>query len=142
MAPKHTPWIWFNWREMQDSKDVLYTFECKLYSDSRFIGQALGLGPYSFLNPVPVARPGGVFNLKPAIVLRIAVHVQHEIGDMTVTDDAHYHGGTSCDEIAALVSLALGVRAGAAPVDREFTGSDRFGVPTHMILRSSPGCRY
>ena len=129
MVPRHTPWSWSNWREMQDGNDILYTFELRLYSDSWFIGQALGVGPYSFLNPVPTVRPGDIFNLRPAIVLRVDVHTRHEISDMTVTDDAHYHGGTAYDEIAALVSLTLGARISAAPIDREFTGSDQYGVP-------------
>ena len=45
---------WFNWRNVSDPHDALVV-EYPLYSDARITGEFReGLGPYSFLNTVPI----------------------------------------------------------------------------------------
>jgi hypothetical protein len=49
------------------------------------------------------------------------------------TKDGHYHGGDHFDEVAALISLVLGIRAQAGPITREFrNGGDPLGDPTFL----------
>ena len=74
----------------------------------------------------------------PSIVLRLSDHIQHE--DFKVdsyngvfhdleTDASNYHGGSISDEIAALLSLNLGIRAKAGGCTRVFSeGDDEKGL--------------
>jgi hypothetical protein len=57
-----------------------------------------------------------------------------------MTDDfEHYHGGDFIDEMAALVSLFLGIRMQAGPVDREFVpGGDPLGTPIQSRSKAAP----
>jgi hypothetical protein len=87
-----------------------------------------------FLNPVAVQQRRGEF--RPAIIVR----VEHHLGDdpseiinrMSKTDQRWYHGGGLYDELAALTSLALGIRGKAGGVTRDFdvdSGTDPRGRP-------------
>ena len=114
------PISWRNWKAFEAGDPVLGTVELSLYSDAWFIADAPGHGPYSFLNAVPATGRGGMFALKPAIILRVQDHMEEEHPDLKVTSDADYHGGWLFDEIAALSALILGARIMAGPVEREF----------------------
>ena len=103
--------------------------EYPLYSDAHLTGELReGLGPYSFINTVPAGFAAGA--VKAAVVLRMAVSRNQHLPDMSKTDVSRYHGGTLVDELAALASMALGVRIWAGGVSREFTpGGDLYGQP-------------
>jgi hypothetical protein len=63
-------------------------------------------------------------------VLRAESHVTWSFADMSTTDTSRYHGGTECDEIASLLSLALGCRLKAGDPTRWFKlGDDPRGRP-------------
>jgi hypothetical protein len=124
------PGSWRNWRANREGADLLGIVELKLFSDAWFIGEALGHGPYSFLNPVPRTTRGRQFEWKPAVVLRAEHYLPANIGNMQVTEDDHYHGGSLYDEVAALVALLFGARIIAGPIDREFGyDADPLGRP-------------
>ncbi|MBN2208698.1 MAG: hypothetical protein JW759_05345 [Candidatus Coatesbacteria bacterium] len=58
---------------------------------------------------------------------------------MNKSDTKHYHGGYLCDEMAALVSLSLGIRLQAGPMTREFSpGDDPKGRPAGPRYRLDP----
>jgi hypothetical protein len=124
------PRSWLNWRLKREGKEPIEIFELRLYSDAWFTAKAFSLGPYSFLNTVPRIRSGGMYELKPAIVLRAEWLLRPEMRVPFETNDDHYHGGDPLDEVAALASLLLDARNVAGPVDRDFNSwEDPLGRP-------------
>ena len=119
---------WINWPGESDANAVTVV-EYLLYSDAHVTGQFTdGLGPYSFLNTVPFPSSPGVVNAP--IILRAAIRLPRHLPDMSKTDESLYHGGTFVDELAALTSVALGVRIRAGDQSRRFEpGQDPFGQP-------------
>ena len=115
MEDNAAPSSWSNWIQHSDGKPVTATYEHILYSDAWFTGGTLAHGPYRFLNLVPLVQSTEFHQNKPALVLRMQQHLEFQVAVATKTDDANYHGGTLVDEIAALVSLLLGVRIAAGP---------------------------
>lgn len=124
------PRSWRNWQVQKSGGVADITVELPLYSDAWFSADARDLGPYSLLNTVPGTTPGSLYEWKPAAVLRVEHVLLSHVGDMSVTGDKHYHGGTLYDEVAALVGLHLGIRLVAGPVEREFgLDEDPLGRP-------------
>jgi hypothetical protein len=67
---------------------------------------------------------------EPSLILRSAHHLRFEVGPMDRTQTQDYHGGTSAEEIAALVSLAFGVRLRTGGITRlYFRDDDVVGRP-------------
>jgi len=118
-----------NWLRVSPDETDTPVYEYPLFSDAHITGEvANGLGPYSFLNAVPVSSGPGIVNAP--IVLRAVFYLGEYRPDMSKTDESLYHGGTLVDEIAALASLALGVRIRAGGETRRFEpGKDPFGRP-------------
>ena len=108
------PFAYVNWRRARKGAPARATWEFPLYTDGWVTGEQangdLNLGPYAFLNTVPVDRALGV--LRPAVVLRITDHLPAGVTlpDMSATDVTRYHGGGIEDEIGSLTSLCLGLR--------------------------------
>ncbi|HTD36268.1 MAG TPA: hypothetical protein VK669_02045 [Candidatus Limnocylindrales bacterium] len=109
-------------------------FEAPLFTDATVIGEYMS-GPYILLNPVAANSRPGYF--RPAIVLRIEAVPTNVRMPMDATDTSRYHGGGLIDEVAALVSLSLGMRLRAGAVDREFGLADR-GRPIAFQLEPWP----
>jgi hypothetical protein len=118
-----------NWLNVSPENTGTHIYEYPLYSDAHITGEFIdGLGPYSFLNTVPIPSEPGV--VKAPIVLRVEIHLDEYRPDMSKTDESLYHGGTLVDEIAALSSVALGVRIRAGSESRRFEpGKDPHGRP-------------
>ena len=112
--------------------------EWPLYTDARLTGEVRGqLGPYAFLNLVPVRHDFGV--ARSASILRSDMHLPDDLPDMSRTDQTQYHGGTFADEMAALASLALGVRMKAGGASRTFgKDDDPKGRPIAWDYRIDP----
>lgn len=93
---------------------------------------ATGLGPYRLINARAVGAPGDV----PRIFLRASWNPSLSAGgtkrgEIKTSADFH-HGGDLYDEIAALVSLAGGIRVMAGPPTRLFSpGGDPLGTPQY-----------
>ncbi len=95
------------------------TLEYPLFTDAHIIGEVRDkCGPYQLLNTVPI--PPDAQRLVPAIVLREEAYLVHSDIDMKKTDTTRYHGGLLSDEIAALVSLCLGIKVKAGGESRRF----------------------
>lgn len=127
-----------NWKAFDNKQDLRSIIEYPLYTDARIIGEITeGYGPYKFLNTVPSEdRPG---LLKSSIILRAEFYLNNDLPPMNETDTSNYHGGWFPDEIAALVSLCLGIRVKAADESRRFDGGgDPLGRPTVFRFRSEP----
>ena len=131
--------LYENWRHFDAGGPVLGIQEARFYTDVRILGQVEGLGPYSFLNPVAQPRIRASNPLIPGIVFRVSYHVPADPHYKPLRDDfEHYHGGDMLDEIAALLSLFLGIRIKAGSVDREFSGSDPLGRPVAFSAKPEP----
>ena len=132
---------WFNWLNVSDFHDATVV-EYPFYSDAHITGEFReGLGPYSFLNTVPF--PGGPGIVNAPIILRAAIHLpDFHPPDRWETDESLYHGGLWEDELAALTSVALGVRIHAGGISREFEpGQDPYGQPREWQHKPKPVVR-
>ncbi len=131
-----------NWLRCQESElHNASVVEYPLYSDASFTGNfSEGFGPYSFLNTIPFPEGPGIINAP--IILRVAIHLPDYRPDMSKKDESLYHGGFWVDEIAALASVALGVRMQVGGMSREFkSGQDPYGQPYEWHYESKPVVR-
>lgn len=128
---------WFNWLNVLDPHNAS-VFEYPFYSDARFTGNfPKGFGPYGFLNTIPFPDGPGIVNAP--IILRAAIHLPDYHPDMSKKDESLYHGGFWVDEIAALISVALGVRIHGGGISREFKpGQDPYGQPHEWQYEPKP----
>ena len=126
-----------NWQKANEGQSASGTTEYAFYSDAHITGEFIdGLGPYSFLNTVPIPDK---FNVNTPIVLRASIHLDEYRPDMSKTDETLYHGGTLIDELAALTSLCLGARIRAGGESRVFEpGKDPLGRPIAWHDRPKP----
>lgn len=139
--------IYENWRAALSGHPVSETLEYPLFSDAQVAGEIrAGLGPYQLLNCI--ADPS-IDPHRPVLALRIEYHVRWSYGQMEATDAARYHGAGPSDELAALLSLSLGMRLKSGSANRWFpaTGDPRgrpwsfreAGRPDPSISRSAWG---
>ena len=128
---------WLNWLNVSDPHNASVV-EYPFYSDARFTGNfPKGFGPYGFLNTIPFPDGPGIVNAP--IILRAAIHLPDYHPDMSKRDESLYHGGFWVDEIAALISVALGVRIHAGGISREFNpGQDPYGQPCEWHYEPKP----
>ncbi|GEO92174.1 hypothetical protein [Kocuria flava] len=137
---------WRNWRAaLENPLSNPEKHEEALYSDARFIGSKLQLGPYTVLPTMARDVP-----MPMALIMRCERHtslmpelVDYRTNELLPADDSGYHGGTVSDEIAALVSLALGVRCRAGGITRVWglRSDDPAGEPVEFDRQylSRPG---
>lgn len=131
-----------NWKAALNGEELQWTLEFPLYTDAHIIANALeGYGPYQFLNTDPMT-PDSRSPLRPAIVLRFDDYRTFEVKDIDLgkTDYRLYHGGELTDEIAALVSLCLGIRVKCGQITRRFdpNSKDVRGQPTTHLFDNNP----
>lgn len=130
------PPVYANWRALNAGMPWLLTEEYPLFTDAWITGN-VSQGPYQFLNTVPRCEAGLV---QPAIILRCDWHTEFPDPDMTKTDVDRYHGGSFPEEIAALSSVAMGVRLRAGGVTRRFEPNrDPKGTPSEWGARPLRG---
>jgi len=127
-----------NWKKWRDNHDDWLISEYPLFSDAHITGDLSDIpGPYQLINMVPVSLGEC---MAPTVMLRIA-HPQGmiDVPNMTKTDNTRFHGGTLKDEIAALLSLHLGVRFKAGGLARFFLPQgDPRGRPQAFEMISDP----
>lgn len=99
-----------------------------MFTDAHIIGDDLDddYGPYRILNVVPDPR---LKQSRPTLILHAGPHLKYEPEVRLETDDESYHGGLLQDEIAALISLSLGIRLKAGDPIRMFGPEDPVGRP-------------
>jgi hypothetical protein len=132
------PSFYTNWVAANKNGTPLRTCEYPLLTDARIIGEVMeGFGPYKFINPVPIRDNPGL--IRAGIILRLEFHFVGAIPDLTKTNTEFYHGGELTDEIAALMSLSLGIRLKSGGLIREFKpDGDLFGRPVGYDYRPYP----
>jgi hypothetical protein len=121
---------WRNWNAFNDEKPESENADDELYSDRHFVGGPSIHGPYALAAIVrdrPVTQPA----VRPAVRLHVGLHenLTPDVvidGELVPANSDAYHGGTASDEIAALVSLILGVRLRVAGTAR-LSGIHRHG---------------
>lgn len=132
------PTSYANWLAFNQKNSLVETSEYPLFTDARIIGeQTEGFGPYKFLNTVPTMDGPGI--LQPSIYLRSEFYLANDFPTMTETDSSSYHGGWFPDEIAAMISLCLGIRVKAGDASRRFRPhEDPLGRPQIQRSRNQP----
>jgi hypothetical protein len=135
------PIAYENWKRFLNGEPSTGAHEVPLFTDSWILGgiEYGTLGPYQLFNTVPM--PGSGRELRPTIVLRIEDHLPPNppLPEIRRTEDAAYHGGGLDDEIAALVSLCLGVRTKAGGRTRVFgLNPDPRGTPISWYHDRTP----
>lgn len=129
------PFIYMNWRRSNSHCDLQYIEETRIFTDARIIGE-VACGPYQFINTVAIPADGIV----PAIVVRVNNYLSLDFSPSGPKKEynLHYHGGNHFDELAALVSLILGIRAQAGNCSRIFREDDPLGRPQETRWRPDP----
>ncbi len=127
-----------NWRCFGQAAPQVRIVEAPLYTDAHIIGESASLGPYKLINTIAMGPSRD--SARPAIMARIAIHVEGSDVKLPMKDDSnHYHGGDFLDELAALVSLFLGIRVQAGAVEREFKATgDPLGRPVRYHSKPTP----
>ncbi len=129
-----------NWKAKLEGHPPKYALEFPLFTDAHITGQIEeGYGPYQFFNTIAIAPSK---TLTSSIILRVEDHLPEvDISKLKMikTDTDHYHGGWLSDEVAALLSLCLGIRAKAGGSTRRFElNGDPRGRPEHYTMYSNP----
>jgi hypothetical protein len=117
-APEGGPDGHLNWRCFDAGLPVGDTVEIALYSDAHLRSHG-EMGPYRLINTVPTDANEA---LPMTAILRMdwSVPDREPLPDLTKSDQSTFHGGGLPEEIAALASLAMGIRLQAGGVVREF----------------------
>ena len=136
---------WRNWHAFDNDFPANQRAENGFYSDSGFVGQLDGLGPFDVINTVSRVGKARVGNAQQVLVLRHTWHIPrfpllHGDDPPKRPDDSYYDGWVG-DEFAALLSLALHVRCmDGGPIRFWFDGEDLDGLggPTTFWHREPP----
>jgi hypothetical protein len=128
-----------NWKAQLKGNSIMEAYEFPLFTDAHITGEITeDYGPYQFLNTVAIFKQG---TIAPSIILRVNEYLKEDptIPIMSKTDTDRYHGGWLVDEIAALMSLCLGIRLKAGGCTRSFkAGGDPRGRPEMYSLNLDP----
>jgi hypothetical protein len=131
------PPVYVNWLWSQQDKPLLHIQEFPLYTDAHIVAETKH-GPYEFLNTIAMI-PGVMGIVRPAVILRYELYWTFPYPNFSKTNTDRYHGGSPADEMAALASLAIGVRFRAGDSTRDFEPrGDPKGRPRAFGSRSSP----
>ena len=127
------PYAYENWRAFIAGGLFEGGFEYPLYSDAEFKPQADKFwGPYTLFNTL--AGPSPYSTVRALFVLRTDLHLQPSSlvnADQKTTDVARFLGGGPELEIAALCSLAMGIRLKPGGMTRVFNKQPEYahGLP-------------
>lgn len=127
------PDLWMNWRAYDPHTRPAEAFEAALYSDTDLVGTIVDRArPVDLMSAIPPVGHG----VKFSAVARVRWNVEANV-DLSRRDTSSYHGGGAIDEVAALVSLALGVRCRSGGITRRWLrGSpDPLGMPMEFDHR-------
>lgn len=135
------PTVYENWKAYSNGEPAISTFEYPLFTDADIVGGIIDeYGPYQFINTISNLLRD-VRKSRPAIILRVDIHIDINSTDiqMDKTNDDRYHNGYIQDEIAALISLSMGIRLKAGGVIRRFSpNGDPKGYPSYWDFKEDP----
>ncbi len=127
------PYAYENWLAFLEDGPFEGGFEFPLYSDAEFQPQANKFwGPYTLFNTL--SGPSPYSTVRPLFVLRTNLHLKPVTlvnPDREKTDVARYLGGGPELELAALCSLAMGIRLKPGGMTRTFNTQPEYphGIP-------------
>jgi hypothetical protein len=122
------PLSWENWRKWENDHPTDFpTSEGALYSDAHITGELVDEDlPYRFLNTISEPKS----DVTVAIVVRQWWSDDDAPPQMVATDAFTFHGGSTLEELASLVSCALGIRCRARGLTRSWRWTeDPLGRP-------------
>lgn len=131
--------LYENWKKYIENGTAFSISEYPIYSDITVTSELLdGLEPMSFHNALPLNKRAGEVVIP--IVVRVGICLEIKNNDWSISNYGHYHGGWLNDEIAALMSFALGARFHAGNSIRDFGGfeKDPLGSPRFDNLSQPP----
>lgn len=134
------PVSWANWRASRRQGASPHGWvEDGLYTDAWLLGEPEPVGPYSFLNSIAHAESRRPLSLN--LVLRSHIYLAQTLPTVNTrkTDTADWTALAHAEQLAALVSLALGVRCRSGGGLREYWNDhpDLRGRPT-MYMHNAP----
>jgi len=130
------PFIQENWQLFLKGQQWKEAFEYPLFTDAHIVGDMVEYGPYRLINTIAY---GEQKQTRPSIVLRALWFIEPSLPNWEATNDERYHGGWFADEVAALVSLCLGIRLRAGSENRVFRpDGDPMGRPIAYGLAPEP----
>lgn len=131
--------LYKNWLSQINNNPIFSTNEYPFFSDSYLTGEITeSLGPNYLINTLPLIKNN---NISPIIIFRIDNHIHPDdtLKNMKQTDISTYHGGWLNDEMAALISLCLGIRLKSGGIIRTFgLDADPKGRPQYHFLNEEP----
>jgi hypothetical protein len=139
---------WRNWNAFNEQNPETENADDELYSDRHFVGGPSTYGPYSLAVILRLDRPETTSAIRPAVRVRVGVHANLvpdvvRDGKLVPANSDAYHGGGVSDEIAALVSLTLGVRLRVAGTSRlsgiHRQGEEQPSIYLEVAPLASPG---
>lgn len=133
------PFAYENWQSALSGTEVQRTYEYPMFTDAHLTGGPLdSYGPYQLINTIRIPDLDE-HQTRPSLVLRVDEHLEFQLPSMDKTDASRYHGGELPDEIAALISLCLGIRLRAGGRNRVFErDQDPKGSPISWGLGQDP----
>jgi hypothetical protein len=136
MTQGRGPHSYENWHAALMGGPSPVAYEYPLFTDAHIIGKDVseGFGPYKLINTIAFDKT----QRRPALVLLVNYHLRFESPSFDKTDEERYHGGHLPDEVAALASLALGIRLKSGGEMRVFSLDDPSGRPIAYGLISDP----
>jgi hypothetical protein len=137
------PWGWENSRGKLAGRPRLGTIEIGCYTDLSFQWvKPVSIGPYTITVPLSLTEIETMLSLVGQLRMGLVLRVEQYLGEYPdeyvdptwqQLDPKNYHGGVAWEELAALISLALGVRLRAGGILRIFgPGEDELGYPHEM----------
>ena len=131
--------IYENWSDALTRQPLGAILEYPLFTDAEIVEtEECAFGPSVLVN---ARRWGDYPDIRlPAILLRVQEFRPKRDPYITrATDAERYHGGVLADEIAALVSLQLGIRLKSGAISRMYAPEDdRFGMPLALDTHRNP----
>lgn len=123
-GPSSGPMSYLNWHWLSGAEPA-EVMEYPLFTDAQLVGEFV-FGPYTIINAI--ADVDNDADL-PSAYLRASL-ADMRLPDMNSTKDDAHHGGSFENELAALMSLAFGMRVYAGTASRYFQrGGDPKGRP-------------
>ena len=141
------PWGWENAHAKLDGEPWASALEIACYTDALWLDGDVASGPYTAMVPLALTdyQPERFGEPRMGLVIRIDRHLSNsDPGDYideawNQLDIKVAHGGDAGEELAALLSLALGIRLRAGGISRVFQPDDPDdrGYP-HQVERPAP----
>jgi hypothetical protein len=128
-----------NWRRFESARQFRGWEEVPLYSDSHIVANDHNFGPHELINTIAIGVGPGI--VLPVFILRSSYYgTDEEVFPSPKDNDAYWGSGHVSDEMAALISLVVGIRLKAGAPSRLYMSDDEDprGRPIAYQQRKTP----